>query len=55
MPNRHILVTGALLPADPGFMDDLRSFVATEAADADEPVDGRIFELLEGGLAEVAG
>jgi len=54
MPNRHILVAGSLLPADPGFMDDLRSFVATEAAGADEPVDGRLFELFEGGLAELA-
>jgi hypothetical protein len=55
MPNRHILVAGSLLPTEPGFMDDLRSFVATEAAGADEPVDGRLFELLEGGLTEVAG
>ena len=39
----------------PGFLDDLRSFVAAEAADADEPVDGRLFELFEGGLTEVAG
>lgn len=54
MPNRHILVAGSLLPADPGFLDDLRSFVATEAAGADEPVDGRIFELFEGGLTEIA-
>jgi hypothetical protein len=54
MPNRHILVAGSLLPADPGFMDDLRTFVATEAADADEPVDGRIFVLCEGGLTEIA-
>ena len=55
IPNRHLLVAGSLLPTDPGFMDDLRSFVATEAADADEPVDGRVFELFEGGLTEIAG
>jgi hypothetical protein len=55
VPSRHLLVAGSLVPTDPGFMDDLRSFVATEAAEADEPVDGRLFELLEGGLTEVAG
>ena len=55
VPNRHLLVAGALRPSDPGFIDDLRSFVAAEAADADEPVDGRLFELYQGGLTEVAG
>jgi len=55
MPNRHLLVAGSLLPADPGFMDDLRSFVSIEAGGADEPVDGRLFELFEGGLTEVSG
>jgi hypothetical protein len=55
IPNRHLLVAGALVATDPGFLDDLRSFVATEAAEADEPVDGRLFELFEGGLTEVAG
>lgn len=55
VPNRHLLVAGALLPADPAFAEDLRSFVASEAAGADEPVDARVFELVEGGLFELAG
>jgi hypothetical protein len=53
IPDRHLLVAGTLRPADDAFVDDLRSFVAIEAADADEPVDGRIFELVQGGLVEV--
>ena len=55
VPDRHLLVAGAWRPDDPGFMEDLRSFAAAEAADADEPVDPRVFELFEGGLTEVAG
>lgn len=55
IPNRHLLVAGSLRPDDETFTEELRSFVAIEAADADEPVDARLFELVEGGLFEVSG
>jgi hypothetical protein len=55
IPSRHLLVAGALAPDDPTFIDDFRAFVAAEAEGADEPVDGRVFELAGGGLRELPG
>ncbi len=44
VPNRDLLVAAALRPDDPEFMDHFTAFVA-DAADADEPIDPRTFEL----------
>ena len=54
IPSRHLLVAGALAPDDPAFADDFRAFVAAEAEGADEPIDDRVFELIGGGLTELA-
>jgi hypothetical protein len=55
IPSRHLLVAGALAADDPAFADDFRAFVAAEAEGADEPIDPRVFELIGGGLTELAG
>jgi hypothetical protein len=53
IPSRDLLVAGALAADDPAFVDDFRAFVAAEAEGADEPIDGRVFELAGGGLVEL--
>jgi len=50
-----MLVAGSSSAADPGFADDLQAFAWTDVADADEPVDPRVFALAEDGLTEVSG
>ena len=52
-PSCGLLVAGCAAPSDAGFADDLRAFVLASVADADEPVDPRVFVLVEGGLAEL--
>lgn len=44
VPNRDLLVAAALRPDDPDFLNHFSAFVA-DAADADEPIDSRTFEL----------
>jgi hypothetical protein len=54
VPSRHLLVAGSSSAGDAGFPSDLQAFVWTHLADADEPVDPRVFILAEGGLTELA-
>jgi uncharacterized protein YtpQ (UPF0354 family) len=49
VPHRDMLVAAALRPDDPEFLGQFTAFVA-DAADADEPVDPRTFELAGGEL-----
>ncbi len=53
IPSRHLLVAGSATASDAGFADDLRAFVWANEADADEPVDPRLFILVDGGLEEL--
>lgn len=53
VPSRHLLVAGRSSADAVGFADDLRAFVWANEADADEPVDPRIFVLAGGGLEEL--
>jgi hypothetical protein len=53
VPSRHLLVAGSAPTTDAGFADDLRAFAATAYADADEPVDPRVFILEQGGLVDL--
>lgn len=55
VPSRHLLVAGSAPAADADFAEDLRAFAADWHADADEPVDPRVFVLDQGGLTELAG
>ena len=55
MPERHLLLAGALVPGDEEFGALFHEFVAEHAEDADEPIDRRVFELVGGELAWYAG
>jgi len=50
LPERHLLVAGAYHADDPEFAELFRDFVGAHADDADEPIDRRVFELVNGEL-----
>ena len=55
LPERHLLVAGALLPTDDEFAGLFAEFVLESSGGADEPVDRRVFELADGRLIEFPG
>ena len=55
LPERHLLIAGTLRPGDPEFAALLAEFVVEHSGGADEPIDRRIFELVDGRLVEFAG
>jgi hypothetical protein len=55
LPERHLLVAGALAPGDQEFASLFLDFVAEHSEGADEPLDRRVFELAQGQLVEFAG
>ncbi len=55
LPERDMLMASALPPGDDGFAESFASFVVEQSGGADEPVDRRMFELVEGQLVEFAG
>ena len=55
VPERHLLVAGALRPDDAEFATLFTDFVVEASGGADEPVDRRVFELVGGQLVEAAG
>jgi hypothetical protein len=50
LPDRHLLVAGALRPGDDEFATLFATFVAEHSDDADEPIDRGVFELVDGDL-----
>jgi hypothetical protein len=50
LPERHLLVAGTLRPGDEEFGALFADFVVEQSGGADEPVDRRVFELVEGRL-----
>ena len=52
LPERHLLVAGALRPDDGEFASLFGDFVVESSGGADEPVDRRVFELVDGRLVE---
>jgi len=52
LPERHLLIAGALRPGDDEFGALFTDFVVEHSGGADEPVDRRVFELVEGRLVE---
>jgi hypothetical protein len=46
LPERHLLVAGALRPDDDEFAVLLADFIAGQAGGADEPIDDRLLELV---------
>lgn len=52
LPERHLMVAGALRPGDDEFAALFAEFVVESSGGADEPVDRRVFELVDGNLVE---
>jgi hypothetical protein len=55
LPDRHLLLAGTLRPGDDDFAALIRDYVTDHNADADEPIDRRVFELVGTDLIEFAG
>jgi hypothetical protein len=55
LPERHLLLAGALRPGDAEFAQLFAEFVIEHSGGADEPIDRRVFELVGGQLVEFAG
>ncbi|HEY7591074.1 MAG TPA: hypothetical protein VH723_08775 [Candidatus Limnocylindrales bacterium] len=54
LPERHLLVAGTLRPSDEEFAGLFADFVIEHSGGADEPIDRRVFELVDGRLVEFA-
>ena len=54
LPERHLLVAGTLRPDDAEFAALFAEFVVEQSGAADEPIDRRVFELVDGSLVEFA-
>ena len=52
IPERHLLIAGTLRPGDDEFASLFADFVIEHSGGADEPVDRRVFELVDGELVE---
>jgi hypothetical protein len=55
LPERHLMIAGALRPDDDEFAGLFAEFVLESSGAADEPVDRRVFELVNGQLVEFSG
>src|SRR3954469_15049078 len=55
VPERHLLVAAALRPDDETFASLFADFIVESSGGADEPVDRRVFELVDGRLVEAHG
>jgi hypothetical protein len=54
IPERHLLVAGTLRPGDDEFAALFADFIVEQSGGADEPIDRRVFELVDGRLVEFA-
>ena len=54
LPERHLLVAGTLRPGDNEFASLFADFVVEHSGGADEPIDRRVFELIDVRLVEFA-
>jgi hypothetical protein len=52
LPERHLLIAGALHPGDEEFADLFADFVIEQSGGADDPIDRRVFELVDRRLVE---
>ena len=55
IPDQHLLVAGTLRGDDPDFADLFAQFVVEQSGGADQPIDRRVFELIDDRLVEFAG
>jgi hypothetical protein len=55
IPERHLLTAGSLGADDAEFAVLFAEFIVEQSGGADEPIDRRVFELVDGRLVEFAG
>jgi len=55
IPERHLMTAGSLRPGDADFATLFAEFIVEHSGGADEPIDRRVFELVDGRLVEFAG
>jgi hypothetical protein len=55
VPERHLLTAGSLRPGDDDFASLFADFIVEHSGGADEPIDRRVFELVDGRLVEFSG
>ncbi|MFL5640993.1 MAG: hypothetical protein ACJ77U_08145 [Chloroflexota bacterium] len=55
LPERHLLTAASLRPDDPDFAALFADFIIEQSGAADEPIDRRVFELVDGRLVDFAG
>ena len=55
LPERHLMTAGSLRPDDPDFATLFADFIVEHSGGADEPIDRRVFELVDGRLVDFAG
>lgn len=55
IPERHLLTAGSLTTGDDEFAALFADFVVEQSGGADEPIDRRVFELVDGRLVEFVG
>jgi hypothetical protein len=55
LPERHLMTAGSLRAGDDAFASLFADFVVEHSGGADEPIDRRAFELVDGRLVEFAG
>jgi hypothetical protein len=52
IPERHLLTAASLRPNDQGFAAMFAEFIVEQSGGADEPIDRRVFEIVDGRLVE---
>ena len=55
LPERHLLTAGSLRAGDDEFAVLFADFIVEASGGADEPIDRRVFELVDGRLVEFVG
>ena len=55
LPERHLMTAGSLRPGDDDFASLFADFIVEQSGGADEPIDRRVFELVDGRLVEFPG
>lgn len=55
IPEKHLLTAGSLRPGDDEFAALFADFIVEQSGGADEPIDRRLFELVDGRLVEFVG
>ncbi len=55
LPERHLMTAASLRPDDDDFATLFADFIIEQSGGSDEPIDRRVFELVDGRLVEFAG